>query len=83
MRFEGLNWRSIADDPPKAEDHVSILVFPLVSDVGHMYNVSNVPYVLGPHNKYTHWAIINKAPTHDYWEYYCDNIPPYDGKRIK
>lgn len=55
-----IEWFDLKTNPP-SKDEGSILVFPFITDVGHLYTVSNSAYVvkhIGAHS-YTHWARIN------------------------
>lgn len=54
-----IEWMDLKTNPP-SEDQESVLAFPLISDVGHLYTVSNAAYLLkhGDSHGYTHWAHI-------------------------
>lgn len=61
-------WRDLETDPP-SEDLYCVILFPLKSDVGILYNCSNPEFarVNGVKHGYTHWMEFSLAPDHDKW----------------
>lgn len=55
-------WRSIKDDPPTHDR--CVVIFPCVTDVGHVYQTSNPEYVRQNawNQGYRFWADIDPAP---------------------
>ena len=55
-------WRDLKTDPPTGDR--CILLFPSLSDVGHLYSVSNPDYarINGLRHGHTHWADIEPHP---------------------
>jgi hypothetical protein len=57
-----MDWRDLKTDPPTGDR--AVLLFPCISDVGHLYTVSNTQYARarGTEFGYTHWSDIPVHP---------------------
>jgi hypothetical protein len=68
-------WRNLKYDPPSGYEYC-VLLFPLRTDVGVLYTVSNPQYakVNALRDGYTHWAEFNLAPTHHYWQQWQEDL---------
>ena len=62
-------WYDLKTNPPQ-DDEYAVLLFPCKTDCGLLYITSNPTFarINGYKNGYTHWARIQKAPTHHYWD---------------
>lgn len=81
-------WRSLKDDPPNPEElegEGSILLFPCITDVGHLYSVSNPDYARqnGLKYGYTHWAVIDRHPDEEKVRKRINEIDWGRGKRVR
>jgi len=62
-----MKWRDLKTDPPTGDEY-AVLLFPLRSDIGVLYTVSNPEYARGKYaleSGYTHWCEFDLAPNHD------------------
>lgn len=59
------NWKRLSEELPSEEEY-AVLLFPVRSDVGIMYTVSNPFYARATaiHEGYTHWCKFELAPKH-------------------
>lgn len=70
-----MHWYDLATEPPTDNEH-AVLLFPCKTDCGLLYITSNPIYARlnGVKHGYTHWARIQPAPTHRYWNEWQKNI---------
>jgi len=71
-----LKWRCLITDPPTGDEY-AVLLFPLKTDCGVLYTVSNPHYARGKYaldQGYTHWCEFELAPDHDKWEEWQNNL---------
>ena len=79
-KFKGnsMTWRCLKTDPPTGNEY-AVLLFPLKSDCGVLYTVSNPHYARGQYaldSGYTHWCNFELAPDHDKWEQWQLDLVP-------
>jgi hypothetical protein len=72
-------WRDIKTDPPAGTEY-AVLLFPVRSDCGVLYTVSNSQYAKSDYarERYTHWAEFELAPTHAELQLWQDQLTAED-----
>jgi hypothetical protein len=75
-----MKWRDLKNDPPTGDEY-AVILFPVKSDCGVLYTISNPIYARGPYALkagYTHWCEFPLAPNHDIWEVWQEKLKDED-----